>query len=423
MAGLPGAIVTRRPSRHPLLITGLAPLVPILIGSAVNIWYNLTQIDPLLTARQRAIFVDTVTIFNLAVYPPAVAVWAWAVASLRRPLRALLAGEPIPDRRLAAARRRVINLPYCVAALVRRGLAPLHSGVPVGARARRRAACTRWCTCTCPCRSSIGGMIAIAHAFFGVEILSRASPLPRVLPRDARRGARRAPTRSRCASAASCGRCRPACARSSRSCCWRSFPAARRRAAFAMTVGAIGIAFGLHTAWLVGRLVTEPIDDLTRGAEAVGAGDLGVMIEPSSCRRVRPAHRRLQPRWWPGCARRRASRRTSAATSATRWRARSWRVREGLGGAEEEVTVLFLDIRGFTARAARATPTEIVALLNVVLRRDGGGDRGAARRHRHGGPRRLRRDTTAAEVSRRAASTVRPAVPPRATASTGAAGG
>jgi hypothetical protein len=36
---------------RPLLITGLAPLVPILIGSAVNIWYNLTQIDPLLTPR------------------------------------------------------------------------------------------------------------------------------------------------------------------------------------------------------------------------------------------------------------------------------------------------------------------------------------------------------------------------------------
>ena len=46
--------------RSPLLITGLAPLVPILIGSAVNIWYNLTQIDPLLTPAQRQIFVETI---------------------------------------------------------------------------------------------------------------------------------------------------------------------------------------------------------------------------------------------------------------------------------------------------------------------------------------------------------------------------
>ena len=100
-----------RRTRRPLLITGLAPLVPILIGSAVNIWYNLTQIDPLLTPRQRGIFVDTVAVFNLAVYPPAVGAWAWIVASLRGPMRALRRGEPISDRRLAAARRRGINLP------------------------------------------------------------------------------------------------------------------------------------------------------------------------------------------------------------------------------------------------------------------------------------------------------------------------
>src|SRR5439155_1644150 len=32
-------------------------------------------------------------------------------------------------------------------------------------------------------------------------------------------------------------------------------------------------------AWLVGRLVTEPIYDLTRAAESVGAGNLGVTID------------------------------------------------------------------------------------------------------------------------------------------------
>src|SRR5262249_45292182 len=57
------------PVRHPLLLTGLAPLLPMLVGSAVNIWYNLTQIDPLLTPLQREVFVRTVVIFNLVVYP------------------------------------------------------------------------------------------------------------------------------------------------------------------------------------------------------------------------------------------------------------------------------------------------------------------------------------------------------------------
>ena len=48
--------------------------------------------------------------------------------------------------------------------------------------------------------------------------------------------------------------------------------------AFAMSVGGLGIALGLITAWLLGRLVTEPVDELRRATQAVAAGDLGVTI-------------------------------------------------------------------------------------------------------------------------------------------------
>jgi len=47
---------------HPLLITGWAFVLPMLIGSPVNIWYNNTNIDPLVTLGQRAIFVRTTTL-------------------------------------------------------------------------------------------------------------------------------------------------------------------------------------------------------------------------------------------------------------------------------------------------------------------------------------------------------------------------
>jgi len=46
--------------------------------------------------------------------------------------------------------------------------------------------------------------------------------------------------------------------------------------------GIFGVLFGLVTAWLVGRLVTEPIDDLTGAALSVSQGDLGVSIERSA---------------------------------------------------------------------------------------------------------------------------------------------
>jgi adenylate cyclase len=45
-----------------LLLTGAAPLLPMLAGSAINIWYN---IDPLLTSAQDVIFTaigDTVNV-------------------------------------------------------------------------------------------------------------------------------------------------------------------------------------------------------------------------------------------------------------------------------------------------------------------------------------------------------------------------
>ena len=39
----------------------------------------------------------------------------------------------------------------------------------------------------------------------------------------------------------------------------------------------------------------------------------------------------------------------------------------GLGGVEVDVTVLFADLGGYTAFAERATPTEVVAMLNAVF--------------------------------------------------------
>src|SRR6266550_4447574 len=51
--------------RHPLLVTALAPVIPHLLGSAFNIWYNMTVVDPLLIAaglKQR--FIETVIVWK-----------------------------------------------------------------------------------------------------------------------------------------------------------------------------------------------------------------------------------------------------------------------------------------------------------------------------------------------------------------------
>ncbi len=101
------------PSRHGLLVTGLAPVVPQILGSAFNIWYNAIIVNPLLaTGALRQRFLDTVIDYNLFVYPVAVGAWLWLVFSLRAPFRDLLAGREVAPGRLDDARRRVVHLPW-----------------------------------------------------------------------------------------------------------------------------------------------------------------------------------------------------------------------------------------------------------------------------------------------------------------------
>jgi adenylate cyclase len=54
-------------------MVGFAPLLAQLIGSAFNIWYNTSRIQPLLTPAQRVVFVHTISVYNLVVYPAVIA--------------------------------------------------------------------------------------------------------------------------------------------------------------------------------------------------------------------------------------------------------------------------------------------------------------------------------------------------------------
>src|ERR1700730_14065133 len=104
--------------RHPLLVTALAPLIPHLVGSAFNIWYNMTVIDPLLVAaglKQR--FVDAVIVWNFISYPVAIAVWVLLILSLRRAFQKLSQDQTVSADDLDRVRRRVVHLPWYGAAI------------------------------------------------------------------------------------------------------------------------------------------------------------------------------------------------------------------------------------------------------------------------------------------------------------------
>ena len=366
-----------RATRWAVVLIGLAPLAPTLVGSAVNIWYNLTEIDPLLTEAQRRIFVETTTHFNIFVYPPAFALWLWVVWSLRAPLRALTRGEPVDQEQLARARRRVINLPWWVVVVCGTGWAlcipvflyRLEAG-PEPLKAMVYA--------HLPISFAISGMIATTHGFFGVELLSQRLLYP-VFFHDAPAwrtpGAHALSLRERgLLWALSAGVC-PIVSLVMLA----VVPKTVEAPGFALAVGAIGVLFGLVTAWLVGRLVTEPINDLTGAALSVSRGDLGIKIERTRADEFGPLIDAFNT--MVGGLREKMRIEENFGRHVGQAVARQIMERpEGLGGAEQEITVLFLDIRGFTARAAGAPPAAIVALLNaffaemveVIERRHGG---------------------------------------------------
>lgn len=354
--------------RVALLVTALAPVVPQLLGSAFNIWYNLSVIEPLLgTDALRSRFHEIIILYNVCVYPVAMFAWLRRVLSIGPVLRALDSGaEPNPDS-LMRARRRAINLPWSI--MVISGIAWFLC-VPVfliSLTAGPDSFDPRlfW---HLPISFLVSGFIAVTHSFFLVELASHWGIFP-TLFRGARAdltpGGRALSLKGRgLLWAISAGICPIG------SLLLLSFapPAPGTDPAwFAVFVGTVGVAFGLCTALLIGRLVSEPIDQLRSAAQGVSEGRLdrnlhlpradefGLLIaEFNHMLHELREKERLRQTFGLHVGRR----------TAEQILARD----PGLGGVEQVITIMFVDIRSFTQRTATLPPAEAVRMLNGFLR-------------------------------------------------------
>src|SRR4029453_19674513 len=91
----PAGVITVRERRKlsGLLIVALAPVIPQLLGSAFNIWYNAAIIGPLLaTPVLKHRFIQTIIIYNCVIYPIGIWFWLKCVFFLRRALDGLRRG-------------------------------------------------------------------------------------------------------------------------------------------------------------------------------------------------------------------------------------------------------------------------------------------------------------------------------------------
>jgi len=159
--------------RHPFLVTALAPLIPHLVGSAFNIWYNMTVIDPLLVAaglKQR--FIVTVVVWNLFAYPTAIAIWLWLILSLRPIFLRLRADEVVPTEELDRVRRRLVHLPWYGAAISGAAwfMGAIVFLVSLALAGRAMSAQLFW---HLPISFGVSGFIATTQSFFLIEWASQ----------------------------------------------------------------------------------------------------------------------------------------------------------------------------------------------------------------------------------------------------------
>jgi adenylate cyclase len=350
-----------------LMMTALAPVVPQILGSVFNIWYNRNVVTPLLTSEAlKNRFEQTIIIFNAVAYPIAIFAWLWLVYSLRGPFRKLCAGDSLPDEQLAPLRRRVINLPWW-GALIAGSAWLLCIPVFLLSLADVGGSLDPLLMWHLPISILVSALIAMTHSIFAIELASHWGLYP-VFFRDSRAdlipGGLALSLRGRGVLwAVSAGICPIG------SLLMLSFapPAPTSNPqAFAVYVGVVGIVFGLLTAYLISRLVAKPVDHLRTAAKAVAGGRLDVQValpradefgllaaEFNHMVKQLKEKERLRQTFGLHVGR----------AAATQILARD----PGLNGVEQKISVMFVDIRSFTMRASTQSPPEIVRDLNQFL--------------------------------------------------------
>jgi len=348
-------------NRHPFLVLVLTPLLATLTGSAFNIWYNLSHIEPLLNEIQVQRFHESILWFNVVVYPPLIIAWALLVRSLYVPYQKCLKHVPDNDPQIERARSRVINIPWYAAALCGVGwllcIPALNWGLntapgDLNPHVRMHLSVS----------ILVAMLISITHGFFIVELVSQKLIFPVIF-----RNSKPADTPGTITLslrlrgllwAISIGAC-PITSLI----LLGMVDAGERSPWFALAVGVLGVVFGLISAWMLGRLVAKPIEALIDAAQSVARGNLDVQIDLLRADEFGPLIDEFNH--MVGEMREKQVIRETFGAHVGQDVAREILAHDaGLSGVAQDISVLFCDIREFTARSAQNSPEEMVAILN-----------------------------------------------------------
>jgi len=129
----------------------------------------------------------------------------------------------------------------------------------------------------------------------------------------------------------------------------------------------VGIAFGLCTAVMISGLVARPIDQLRTAAESVSQGKLDVSVPVARADEFGLLLGEFN-NMIRGLKEKEKLRQTFGLHVGERAAEQILKRDPGLSGVEEQITVMFVDIRSSTAQAAAMKPAQVVEMLNDFFR-------------------------------------------------------
>ena len=351
--------------QHAWTVATVTPLLPNVLGSIFNIWYNETNIDPLLDAAQMKRFWTVVTIYNATIYPILIyfyVKWMWSV---KDSLNKLQRNEFVNPTRLQQDQRKVINSPWAIVTIGCIGwflcipvflLAmylsprPIHSHVSIHL----------------PISFVIAGMIAVAQSLFVAELCSLRLLHPVFFPNggaaNVEGGHSLTIARKGLVWAISVIVC-PVISLllliiAPQNVDWIIL--------FAFAVSTVAITFGLASAWLMAQLITEPVSQLRHAAQRVAKGDFNAKVHLSRADDFGPLIDEFN-RMVTGLSEKQFLQKTFGLHVGETAAKEILSSETGQVGDQRVVTVMFADLRNFTLLGSRLPPQEVVKILNLFL--------------------------------------------------------
>ena len=354
--------------RHGLLLVLLSPIIANAVGSVFNIMYNSKQIEPRLLPMQQERFEACWQVFNLIIYPIAIACFIMPLLWLRPIHRQLLRGEVVDSNRLQKAQRYVVNLPWWFFVVAAAGWLICIPVFPAALKALPVELPADVCF-HLNVSFVIASLIAVTQTFFSVEMASQKALFPVFFRRDNPAfvpGGMPLNLQARAVMLFVSTVVSPVVSLV----LLLIVPhpdATHDSKGFGLAVALVACIFGIVNIWMYSRLVVVPVRLLRRAARRVEQEDFTVRVNLQRADEFGPLIERFNL-MVEGLRDREQLQETFGRHVGREAAEQILKQDEDLVGSEQEITVMFVDVRNFTEHSSRHSPEEVVAVLNIFFR-------------------------------------------------------